>query len=130
MILDFAELCPVLYVLIGDHYRALPTALRPRGEQAACSDSELMTMLNVSECMGRHRETEHVRQWAGHPARRTRRSRGAGRQGVHERAPRPSPACGARAALAHTAAPQRADTRTPGAHLTVERVATGDRNGE
>jgi hypothetical protein len=62
MIPDFAELCLMLYVLIDDHYRALPPALKPRGEQAACSDSELLTMLVVSECMGWHRETEHVSQ--------------------------------------------------------------------
>ena len=52
MIPDFAELCPMLYVLIDDHYRALPAALKPRGEQAMCSDRELLTMLMVSECMG------------------------------------------------------------------------------
>ena len=66
MIPDFAELCLMLYVMIDDHYRALPPDLKPRGEQAACSDSELLTMLVVSECMGWHRETEHVSQWARH----------------------------------------------------------------
>ena len=66
MIPNFAELCLMLYVTIDDHYRALPVALKPRGEQAACSDSELLTMLVVSECMGWQRETEHVSQWARH----------------------------------------------------------------
>ncbi len=66
MIPDFAELCLMLYVLIDDHYRALPVALKPRGEQAACSDSELLTMLIVSECMGWQRKTEHVSQWMWH----------------------------------------------------------------
>lgn len=64
MIPNFAELCLMLYVTIDDHYRALPASLKPRGEQAACSDSELLTMLIVSECMGWHRETEHVSRWA------------------------------------------------------------------
>jgi len=64
----------MMYVTIDDHYRALPAALKPRGEQAGCSDSELLTMLIVSECMGWQQsgrvpfqcETEHVSQWARH----------------------------------------------------------------
>lgn len=60
MIPDFAKLCLLLYVTIDDQYRALPAGLKARGEQAACSDSELLTMLVVSECMGWHRGTEHV----------------------------------------------------------------------
>ena len=35
MIPDFAELCLMLYVLIDDHYRALPAALKPRGTLAS-----------------------------------------------------------------------------------------------
>lgn len=31
-----------------------------------CSDSELLTMLVVGECVGWHRETEHVSAWARH----------------------------------------------------------------
>lgn len=81
MIPDFAALCLMLYVTIDDHYRALPPDLKPRGEQAMCSDSELLTMLVVGECMGWHRETEHVSQWARHrdlfphPPDRTRLNR-------------------------------------------------------
>jgi IS5 family transposase len=66
MIPNFADLCLLLYVTIDDHYRALPAALKPRGEQALCSDSELLTMLVVSECLGWQRETLHVSQWARH----------------------------------------------------------------
>ena len=66
MIPNFEDLCLMLFVLIDDHYRALPAALKPRGEQAACRDSELLTMLVVSECVGWHRETEHVSAWKGH----------------------------------------------------------------
>ena len=66
MIPDFAEWCLMRYVLIDDHYRALPAALKPRGEQARCSDSELLTMLVVGACMGWQRETEHVSHWARH----------------------------------------------------------------
>ena len=66
MIPDFAELCLMLFVMIDDHYRALPASLKPRGEQAGCSDSELLTMLVVGECMGWQRETEHVSYWARH----------------------------------------------------------------
>jgi len=71
---DFAALCLRLFVAIDDHYRALSPDLKPRGEQAMCSDSELLTMLVVGECMGWHQsgkvpfqwETEHVSQWARH----------------------------------------------------------------
>ena len=66
MIPNFEDLCLMLFVLIDDHYRALPTTLKPRGEQAACSDSALVTMLVVSECVGWHRETEHVSMWTRH----------------------------------------------------------------
>jgi len=66
MIPNFAELCLMVFVTIDDHYRALPADLKPRGEQAMCSDSELLTMLVVGEGMGWHRETEHVSQWARH----------------------------------------------------------------
>lgn len=52
MIPDFAELYLMLCVTIDDHYRALPPDLNSRGEQAVCSDSELLTMLVVSEGMG------------------------------------------------------------------------------
>jgi len=66
MIPNFEDLCLMLYVLIDDHYRALPPDLKPRGEQAVCSDSERLTMLVVGECMGWHRETENVSHWARH----------------------------------------------------------------
>ena len=35
MIPNFEDLCLMLFVLIDDHYCALPTTLKPRGEQAA-----------------------------------------------------------------------------------------------
>ncbi len=66
MIADFEDLCLMMYVLIDDRYCALPAALKPRGEQAGCSDREMLTMLVVSECMGWHRETEHVSHRARH----------------------------------------------------------------
>lgn len=63
MIPNFEDLCLMRFVVLDDHYRALPPALKPRGEQAECSDSELLTMRVVSKCVGWHRETEHVSQW-------------------------------------------------------------------
>jgi len=81
MIPSFEDLCLMVFVTIDAPYRALPAALKPRGEQAVCSDSELLTMLVVSECMGWQRETEHVSQWARHQClfphqpERTRRNR-------------------------------------------------------
>ncbi len=66
IVADFADFCLVVYMLIDDLWDALPADLKPRGEQADCSNSELLTMVLVEECMGWDEETEAISQWKQH----------------------------------------------------------------
>jgi len=66
MIANFEDFCLFCYVTIDDCYRALPAAVKPRGMASACSDSELLTMAVVAECMGWDAETEAVSRWREH----------------------------------------------------------------
>jgi hypothetical protein len=66
MIPNFEDFCLMLYVIVDDLYRTLPAHVKPRGEAPACSDSELLTMVLVGECLGWHEETVHVSQWQRH----------------------------------------------------------------
>jgi DDE family transposase len=66
IVADFADFCLLVYVLIDDLWDALPAWVKPRGERSACSNSELLTMLVVEECMGWDEETEAISQWRQH----------------------------------------------------------------
>jgi hypothetical protein len=66
IVTDFADFCLVTYTLVDDLWEALPAALKPRGEQSDCSNSELLTMVLVEECMGWDEETEAISQWGVH----------------------------------------------------------------
>ncbi len=66
IVADFADFCLVVYVLIDDLWDALPLWVKPRGEQSECSNSELLTMLVVEECMGWDEETVALTQWRQH----------------------------------------------------------------
>ncbi len=66
IVADFADFCLVMYTLVDDLWDALPAALKPRGEQSDCSNSELLTMVLVEECMGWDEETEAISQWQQH----------------------------------------------------------------
>jgi len=66
IVTDFADFCLVTYMLVDDLWDALPAALKPRGEQSDCSNSELLTMVLVEECMGWDEETEAISQWRQH----------------------------------------------------------------
>lgn len=61
-----ADFCLVTYTLVDDLWDALPAALKPRGEQSDGSNSELLTMVLVEECMGWDEETEAISQWQQH----------------------------------------------------------------
>ncbi len=52
IVADFADFCLRTYVLIDDFWDDLPAHLKPRGSQSDCSNSELLTMALVEECMG------------------------------------------------------------------------------
>ncbi len=66
IVADFADFCLVTYTLVDDLWDDLPAALKPRGERSDCSNSELLTMVLVEECMGWDEETEAISQWQQH----------------------------------------------------------------
>ena len=66
IVADFADVCLVTYTLVDDLWDALPSDLKPRGEHSDCSNSELLTMVLVEECMGWGEETEAISQWQQH----------------------------------------------------------------
>ncbi|MDQ2786013.1 MAG: IS982 family transposase, partial [Chloroflexota bacterium] len=66
MIANFADFCLFVYVVVDDLWAGLPAWVKPRGPQSACSNSELLTMILVEECMGWDEETEAISQWHEH----------------------------------------------------------------
>ncbi len=66
IVADFADFCLVMYTLVDDLWDALPAHLKPRGPQSDCSNSELLTMVVVEECMGWDEETAAISQWQQH----------------------------------------------------------------
>jgi Transposase DDE domain len=66
IVADFADFCLLTYVVIDDLWQGLPAWVKPHGQQSACSNSELLTMLVVEECMGWDEETEAARRWGEH----------------------------------------------------------------
>ncbi len=66
IVADFADFCLVTYTLVDDLWDQLPADLRPHGQQSKCSNSELLTMALVEECMGWDEETEAISRWAQH----------------------------------------------------------------
>ncbi len=66
IVADFADFCLVMYSLIDDLWKELPADHKPRGPQSDCSNSELLTMVLVEECMGWDEETEAISQWTQH----------------------------------------------------------------
>lgn len=66
IVADFADFCLCAYVLIDDLWETLPAGVKPRGMAGQCSNSELLTMALVEECMGWDQETEAISQWRQH----------------------------------------------------------------
>jgi hypothetical protein len=67
IVADFADFCLVMYMIVDDLYRALPAGVKPRSASGVCSDSELLTMALVGECMGWDQESEAISRWREHP---------------------------------------------------------------
>jgi hypothetical protein len=63
MIADFADFCLHVYVLIDDLWPHLAPLCHRPGPAPGCSDSELLTMALVGECMGWHQDTVWVSEW-------------------------------------------------------------------
>lgn len=66
IVADFADFCLVVYLLVDDRSRALPACVKPRTASSMCSDSELLTMALVGECLGWDQETEAISRWHEH----------------------------------------------------------------
>lgn len=66
IVADFADFCLCVYVLIDDLWETLPACVKPRGMTSTCSNSELLTMVLVEECMGWDQETEAISHWHAH----------------------------------------------------------------
>jgi hypothetical protein len=68
MISDFADFCTWVYVIIDDIWQQVGPFFRRPGPAPMCSDSELLTIIIVSECKGWEHETEWHSHWAPYRA--------------------------------------------------------------
>jgi hypothetical protein len=66
IVADFADFCLVVYMLVDDLYRSLPARVKPRSSSDVCSDSELLTMALVGECLGWDEESVAISRWHEH----------------------------------------------------------------
>ena len=63
MIADFETLCTWMYVIVDEIWQQVAPRFARPGPAPQCSDSELLTLFLVSECLGWDVETEAVRHW-------------------------------------------------------------------
>ncbi len=66
MIADFETLCTWMYVIVDEVWQQVASGFARPGPAPRCSDSELLTLFLVSECMGWDVETEALSQWQAH----------------------------------------------------------------
>jgi Transposase DDE domain len=66
MIADFETLCTWMYVIVDEIWQQLAPQFARPGPPPRCSDSELLTLFLVSECLGWDVETEALSQWQAH----------------------------------------------------------------
>lgn len=66
MIEDFDDFCLWMYVIVDDIWQEIAPMFKRPGPEAACSDSELLTMALVGECRGWAVETEMLSFWREH----------------------------------------------------------------
>ena len=66
MIPDFETLCTWMFVIVDDIWQQLAPRFARPGPAPQCSDSELITLFLVSECMGWDVETEALSHWQAH----------------------------------------------------------------
>jgi hypothetical protein len=66
MIPDFETFCTWMFVIVDDVWQQLAPRFARPGPMPDCSDSELMTLFLVSECLGWDVETEALSQWQAH----------------------------------------------------------------
>jgi len=66
MIKTFDDFCLWIFVLVDDLWGEMKSSYKHARQEPLCSDSELLSMVLVSECMGWDVETEALSQWQGH----------------------------------------------------------------
>lgn len=66
MIPDFDTFCTWMFVIVDDIWQQLAPRFARPGPAPHCSDSELITLFLVSECLGWDVETEALSQWQAH----------------------------------------------------------------
>jgi hypothetical protein len=63
MIANFSDFCCWMYVIVDDLWRPIAPLCQRPGPHPLCSDSELITMALVGECLGWDQETDLLRHW-------------------------------------------------------------------
>jgi hypothetical protein len=66
MINGFDDFCLWVYVIVDDTLREMAAIMKRPGPSPECSDSELITMELVGECLGWEVETEMLSHWKAH----------------------------------------------------------------
>ena len=66
MIETFDDFCLWIYVLVDDLWKEIAVGFKHRRQQPVCSDSELISMVLISECRGWDVETEALSEWQSH----------------------------------------------------------------
>jgi hypothetical protein len=66
MITDFDDFCLWVYVIVDTIYQQIEPVLPLRGPQPLCSNSEVIAMSLIGECLGWDQETELLSQMKGH----------------------------------------------------------------
>ncbi|MDP9317177.1 MAG: IS982 family transposase [Chloroflexota bacterium] len=66
MIADFETLCTWMFVVVDEIWQQVAPRFARPGPAPQCSDSELLTLFLVSECLGWDVETEALSQWQAH----------------------------------------------------------------
>lgn len=66
MITDFDDFCLWVYVIVDTIYQQIEPVLQLRGPQPLCSNSEVIAISLIGECLGLDQETELLSQMKGH----------------------------------------------------------------
>lgn len=66
MIENFDDFCLWMYVVVDDLWQGIGGRYKHRRQLPVCSDSELLSMVLISECMGWDVETDALHHWQRH----------------------------------------------------------------
>lgn len=66
MIENFEDFCLWIYVLVDDFWKEIEKQFKHPRQKPLCSDSELLSMILISEARGWDVETEALSHWQGH----------------------------------------------------------------